>query len=123
MHTLELRDRGQQGEAVTEPLHRAPACGVTLKEDIACFYRGISPYNALRTVTICNGMFARGTLGAVRTLTDRRFRDRNEGYINERFAQPPYGILSRVAVVGGETSTPDWTDPHVRLFEWSGDTS
>ncbi len=120
--SFDVEDDG--GRRTLSPSIERHPDGVTLKEDIAFFYRGISPYNVRRTVTICNGMFARGTLGAVRTLTDRRFRDRNEGYLSERFAQgPTYGILSRVAVVGGETLTPDWTDPQVRLFEWSGSPS
>jgi transcriptional regulator with XRE-family HTH domain len=99
---------------------------VTLREDVGCFYRGINPHNAQRTVTICNGMFGRGTLGVVRTLTDARFRDRNEDYINKRFLRAgstygiSYGILSRVVIVKGETVTPDWTNPATRLFEWPG---
>jgi transcriptional regulator with XRE-family HTH domain len=87
--------------------------------DVALFYRGVNPNNTLRTLTICTGMFARGTYGVVRALTDARFRDRNERYIGERFAgQKAYCILSRVSVVNQRTLTPDWTLPHLRLFEW-----
>lgn len=37
-----------------------------LVEDVAHFYRGPNPFNTRRTVTICNGMYGRGTLGVVR---------------------------------------------------------
>jgi hypothetical protein len=81
-------------------------------------YRGPSPYNIKRTVTLCNGMFGRGTYGAVRALTDLRFRDRNEGYLAGRFSSKEFGVLSRVLIVNGEALTPDWTQPQNRLFEW-----
>ena len=47
--------------------------------DVALFARAVNPFNRKRTVTICNGMYGRGTYGVVRTLTDPRFRDRNAG--------------------------------------------
>ena len=55
-----------------------------LREDVALFARAVSPFNRKRFVTICNGMYGRGTYGAVRALTDERFRDRNAEYIRER---------------------------------------
>jgi hypothetical protein len=65
-------------------------------------------------------MYARGTYGAVRTLTDESFRDRNAEYIQDRFANSEaFCILTRVTVEGGVTLTPDWTLPETRLFEWS----
>lgn len=88
--------------------------------DVALFYRGANPNNAVRTLTICNGMFARGTYGVVRALTDARFRDRNESVVNGRFGDKrAYCILSRVAFVQSLTMTPDWTSPNQLLFEWS----
>ena len=91
----------------------------TLCEDVAFIYRGPSPYNQKRTVTSLNGMFGRGTYGAVRALTDRRFRDRNEAYIRERFAESDsFFVLSRVPIVNGRVVTPDWTLPEARLYEW-----
>ena len=57
-----------------------------LREDVALFARAVSPFNRKRFVTICNGMYGRGTYGAVRALTDERFRDRNMEYIQARFA-------------------------------------
>jgi hypothetical protein len=91
-----------------------------LLEDVALFARAVSPYNQKRFVTICNGMYGRGTYGAVRALTDERFRDRNMEYIQARFASSEaFCILTRVTVENTKTLTPDWTLPETRLFEWS----
>jgi transcriptional regulator with XRE-family HTH domain len=93
---------------------------VELLEDVAHFFRGANPFNRDRTITICNGMFGRGVLGAVRTLTDRRFRDRNAAYVAEHFGdRASFSILARVPIVDGKVVTPDWTDPETRLHEWS----
>ncbi|MFJ7215127.1 helix-turn-helix domain-containing protein [Amycolatopsis sp. NPDC098790] len=90
-----------------------------LLEDVAHFYRGVSPFNRKRTVTVCNGMYGRGTLGAVRALTDARFLDRNTGYVRERFGDgKSFSIISRVLVVDGNGLTPDWTIEENRLHEW-----
>jgi hypothetical protein len=90
-----------------------------LLEDVAHFYRGESPFNRKRTVTVCNGMYGRGTLGAVRALTDARFRDRNIAYVQGRFGDvESFSIISRVPVVGGQGLTPDWTLEENRLHEW-----
>jgi hypothetical protein len=91
-----------------------------LLEDVALFAQAVSPYNRKRFVTICNGMYGRGTYGAVRALTDERFRDRNMEYIQARFAtREAFCILTRVTVENTVTLTPDWTLPETRLFEWS----
>ncbi|GLY02589.1 helix-turn-helix domain-containing protein [Actinoplanes sp. NBRC 101535] len=92
----------------------------SLLEDVAHFFRGKSPYNARRTVTLCNGMFGRGTYGAVRALTDAKFRDRNETYIRQRFQDPStFSILMRVRInPNGAVVTPDWTQDEARLHEW-----
>jgi hypothetical protein len=91
-----------------------------LREDVALFARAFSPYNRKRFVTICNGMYGRGTYGAVRALTDERFRDRNAEYLQERFGDSDaFCILSRVTVENGKALTPDWTLAKTRLFEWS----
>ncbi|MFI5588197.1 helix-turn-helix domain-containing protein [Amycolatopsis sp. NPDC051758] len=90
-----------------------------LLEDVAHFYRGVSPFNRKRTVTVCNGMYGRGTLGAVRALTDVRFRDRNAAYLRERFGDAEsFSIISPVPVVQGQGLTPDWTIEENRLHEW-----
>jgi transcriptional regulator with XRE-family HTH domain len=92
-----------------------------LHEDVALFARAVNPYNRERTVTICCGMYGRGTYGAVRALTDARFRDRNAEYVRSQFGDgETYCVLTRVPVVNGVTVTPDWTTDEFRLFEWAG---
>jgi hypothetical protein len=91
-----------------------------LRTDVALFARGVSPFNQRRTVTICNGMYGRGTYGCVRALTDAYFRDRNSAYLKSRFGDSDsYCILSRIPIVHGATLTPDWTLGDNTLFEWS----
>ncbi|HEX6358517.1 MAG TPA: helix-turn-helix transcriptional regulator [Actinophytocola sp.] len=91
-----------------------------LVEDVAHFFRAPSPFNEQRTITICNGMYGRGTYGAVRALTDVRFRARNEKYLRERFAgKDTFSILSRVKVFLGVAVTPDWSSSEDLLHEWS----
>jgi transcriptional regulator with XRE-family HTH domain len=91
-----------------------------LREDVAHFFRGTNPYNRLRTLTLCNGMFARGTYAAVRTLTDARFRDRNERFLWKRFGGfERFSVLARALITPrGEVVTPDWTVEENRLHEW-----
>lgn len=92
----------------------------TLREDVALFARATSPFNRKRTITICNGMYGRGTYGAVRALTDARFRDRNADYLKSRFGDSEtYCVLTRVPILYGATLTPDWTSGEYTLFEWS----
>jgi hypothetical protein len=92
-----------------------------LREDVALFARAVSPFNRKRTVTICNGMYGRGTYGVVRALTDARFRDRNVEYLRSQFSgSDAYCILTRVPIVDGVTLTPDWTVGDYTLFEWCG---
>ncbi|MEV6848789.1 XRE family transcriptional regulator [Actinoplanes sp. NPDC051411] len=95
----------------------------SLLEDVAHFFRGTNPYNGRRTVTLCNGMYGRGTYGAVRALTDAKFRDRNEDYVGKRFGSAPaFSILMRVRVnPNGTVATPDWTKDEDRLHEWPVD--
>jgi hypothetical protein len=112
----------EEGGAKTRhrPVLDRPGGEPTLREDVALFARAISPFNRERSVTICNGMYGRGTYGAVRALTDVRFRDRNTKYLQKRFGDSDsYCILTRVQIVNGVTVTPDWTRDDV-LFEWSG---
>jgi hypothetical protein len=91
-----------------------------LREDVALFARAVSPFNRKRHVTVCNGMYGRGTYGTVRALTDERFRDRNAEYLQDAFGDSDaFCILSRVTVENGRALTPDWTVPETRLFEWS----
>ncbi|MEP7025100.1 MAG: XRE family transcriptional regulator, partial [Actinomycetota bacterium] len=90
-----------------------------LRQVVALFARAVNPFNKKRTVTICGGMYGRGTYGAVRALTDERFRDRNAQYLESRFGDSDsYCILTRVQIVNGTAITPDWTIDDNRLFEW-----
>ena len=92
-----------------------------LREDVALFARATNPYNRLRTVTICNGMYGSGSYGAVRALTDERFRDRNGEYVQTQFSgSQVFCILTRVTVLNGVPLTPDWSVDDNRLFEWAG---
>jgi transcriptional regulator with XRE-family HTH domain len=92
-----------------------------LVEDVALFARLPNPFNHSRTITICNGVYSRGVLGAVRMLTDDAVRERNEAYLANRFPDGVFGLLVRVPVVNGEAVTPDLEIAENRLFEWSGE--
>ncbi len=110
--------KGKDQRLVT-PVLRTVGDDEVLIEDVAHFFRTVSPHNDKRTVTICNGMYAHGTLGAVRALTDARFRDRNEHHLRTRFADATtFSILSRVKVFLGAAVTPDWSSPEDLLHEW-----
>lgn len=92
----------------------------TLLEDVALFLRAPNPFNAERTLTMCSGMYARGSYGIVRSLTDPKIRERNSRYIGEQFrGHDSYTILCRVKVVAGVIITPNWTLGEFRLHEWS----
>ena len=92
-----------------------------LVEDVALLARLPNPFYHRRTITICSGVYSRGVLGAVRTLTDRRVRKRNETYIANRFPGGSFALLMRVPVVNGEAISPDLENPINRLYEWSPD--
>ncbi|WP_307796150.1 helix-turn-helix transcriptional regulator [Amycolatopsis sp. 195334CR] len=101
------------------PKVRREGENLLLLEDVALFYRAVNPFNAKRTVTICNGTFGRGTYGVVRALTDARFRDRNATHLRTRFAgSKEFAIISRIHVINGLVVTPDWTSPQSKLHEW-----
>jgi hypothetical protein len=104
------------GGQVFKPVLRDGA----LSEDVAHFYRGPNPFNITRTVTICNGMFGRGTYAAVRALTDIRFRERNDKYASHRLENElrAFSVLMRVEIVEGDVLTPDWNLAGTRLHEW-----
>jgi hypothetical protein len=98
--------------------------GSVLLEDVAHFFRGPNPFNVKRTLSICNGIYGRGTLGAVRALTDSRFSERNEHYLSTRFeGRSAYSILMRVPIVNRAAVTPDWTLAETRLHEWPQDSA
>jgi len=91
--------------------------------DVGLFAQAVNPFNCERTVSICLGMYGRGTYGVVRALTDARFRERNAQYLRSRFGDSQsYCLLMRVPIVDGSTLTPQWMSPDSRLFEWSAAT-
>jgi hypothetical protein len=111
---------GDDAVAQHRPVLEKSDAAPFLREDVALFARAVSPFNRKRTVTICNGMYGRGTYGVVRALTDARFRDRNADYLKNRFGNSSsYCILTRVPIINGATLTPDWTLDEYKLFEWS----
>ncbi|WP_028922036.1 helix-turn-helix domain-containing protein [Pseudonocardia acaciae] len=92
-----------------------------LIEDVGFLARLPNPFNLKRTLTICNGVYSRGVLGAVRCLTDARVRDANEAYLADRFPSGRFAVLIRVPVVSNETLSPDLQNPQARLYEWPSD--
>ncbi len=92
-----------------------------LLEDVGMLARLPNPYNALRTLTYCNGIHSRGVLGAVRCLTDPAVRDDNERYLEETFpGSDSFVILVRVRVLGSQTISPSLKTPGTVLFQWPG---
>lgn len=89
-------------------------------EDVAQIYYGPNPYFQERKVMSFNGQFARGTLGAVRALTDPNFRDQNEAYLHDRFGRVrAWSLLTKVVIVQGQPVTPAWSIPDSLLYTWS----
>jgi transcriptional regulator with XRE-family HTH domain len=94
----------------------------SLRQDVAMFARSWNPFNKERTATICDGMYASGTFGAVRALTDSNFRDRNTEYLKRRFGpSATFCLVTKVTVERGVPVTPDWTVPDNILFEWASE--
>jgi transcriptional regulator with XRE-family HTH domain len=90
-----------------------------LEYDVALLARLRNPLNLSATVTICSGIFSRGTYGAVRALTDASLRTRNEHYIRDHLDPDNFWMLIHVPVIqtadGAETLTPDLARPFHRL--------
>ena len=89
-----------------------------LVEDVGLLARVPNPFNHNRTLSICNGIHSRGVLGAVRSLTDVRVRERNEAFLSKRFPEGRFAVLMRVPVLNGEAVSPDLEIADNRLFEW-----
>jgi hypothetical protein len=90
-----------------------------LEYDVALLLRTANPHNTSATVTVCNGIFSRGTYGAVRALTDVHLRARNEKYLAEHLDLTNFWMLLHVPVFSGPTGaltvTPDLSRPFHRL--------
>jgi hypothetical protein len=93
--------------------------GKELMADVGYLARLRNPFMANRTLTICNGIFSRGVLGAVRCLTDARVREENEKYLADKFPEGEFAILLRVPVVANESLSPDLQCRSSRLYEWA----
>jgi hypothetical protein len=101
------------------PEHENLGDGKELTADVAYLARLSNPFRANHTLTICNGIFSYGVLGAVNCLTDSRVRDENEKYLAERFPDGEFAMLLRVRVADNRIAPPDLHDPDVRLYEWN----
>jgi hypothetical protein len=93
--------------------------GKELIADVAYIARLRNPFRIKRTLTICNGVFSRGVLGAVLCLTDPNVREENEKYLADKFPDGEFAMLLRVPVVDNKTLAPDLQDPEARLYEWA----
>jgi transcriptional regulator with XRE-family HTH domain len=95
--------------------YRAP-----LDYDLAVLARQPNPLNSQATLTVCMGLFSRGTYGAVRVFTDAQLRKANEAYLYDTFPDPGnFWIILRVPVFGQTTVTPDLGRTFTRVLEWS----
>lgn len=91
-----------------------------LQYDVALLARKPNQLNLATTVTVCAGIFSRGTLGAVRALTDPQMRARNELFLTDHFGgTDDFWLLFYVPVFRGVaglgTVTPDLARPFHRL--------
>jgi hypothetical protein len=94
----------------------------TCTEDVGLLARTRNPNNPATSLTICDGVFARGVFGAVRALTDETMRRQNQRYLTTRFAGTDrFAIVMRVPVLVSTTMTPDLSNVSTRLFEWPED--
>jgi transcriptional regulator with XRE-family HTH domain len=83
-----------------------------LQQDLALIVRRPNPFNESATVTVCAGIFSRGTYGAVRAFTDGNLRTRNEKSLEERVDPASFWMLVRVPVFAGRrTMPPDLANP------------
>ncbi|WP_433052684.1 helix-turn-helix transcriptional regulator [Dactylosporangium sp. CS-033363] len=119
---FEVRDADGTGRTLV-PVLKEEDGRLTLREDVAHLWRAPNPYGRDgSTVTIFNGVYGRGTYGIVRALTDVDWRERNFRYLERRFAgAASFSLVSRVRIVTGIVTVPDWTDPNIRLHEWPTD--
>jgi transcriptional regulator with XRE-family HTH domain len=90
-----------------------------LEYDVGLFARSPNPANPDTTLTLCQGIFSRGTFGLVRMFSDVLHRDANEAALAE--LDSDFGtdrlewLLVRIPVALGNTVTPNLTRPYLRL--------
>lgn len=91
-----------------------------LHEDVILFFRGVNPLDRRRTITICAGGYARGTLAAARCLTDPVLGPANQAYLRGRIGDNQhFGFVARAFVIDRVVAPPDLTNPEHRLYEWT----
>jgi hypothetical protein len=82
-----------------------------LEYDVGLLLRRPNPMNQAATLSLCSGVFTRGTYGVVRCLTDVHLRRVNEEYISQTYGLDDFWMLMRVPVLqtrlGAKTITPD----------------
>jgi transcriptional regulator with XRE-family HTH domain len=82
-----------------------------LEYDVAVIARLRNELNLNATLTICSGIFSRGTLGAVRALIDPKLRESNEAWLAANVDLDDFWMLTRIPVFptanGARTVTPD----------------
>ncbi|SEF37277.1 hypothetical protein SAMN05421837_113105 [Amycolatopsis pretoriensis] len=90
-----------------------------LHEDVILFFRGVNPADRRRTITMCAGMYARGTLAAARCLTHPVLGPANQAYLRRTVgANRHFGFIARAIVMDRMVAAPDLTNPDHRLYEW-----
>ncbi|MEV6623341.1 hypothetical protein AB0M83_03820 [Amycolatopsis sp. NPDC051106] len=90
-----------------------------LHEDVILFVRGVNPADRRRTITICAGIHARGTLAAARCLTDPVLGPGNQAYLRRKVgANLHFGFVARAIVIDRSVAPPALSDPEHRLYEW-----
>jgi hypothetical protein len=81
-----------------------------LEYDVGLLARQPNPMNPQASVTVCTGIFSRGTYGIVRMFTDYNLRAANEAYLYEHFDPGRFWALIRVPMFQGidgvDTITP-----------------
>lgn len=90
-----------------------------LEYDVALLARKPNELNLATTVTLCSGVFSRGTFGAVRALTDPQLRGRNEAFLAEHFGgTDDFWLLFYVPVFRGKSGMGTVTPDLARPFHW-----
>jgi len=91
-----------------------------LHEDVVLFFRGVNPVDRRRTITICAGLYARGTLAAAQCLTDPLVGPANQAYLRTKVGDNRhFGFIARAFVINGTVALPDLTIPGLCLYEWT----
>jgi len=89
-----------------------------LVADVAMIARILNPIGKGRTITICNGVYSHGVVGAALSLIDSSVRKDNEAYINARFPGGSFIVLTRIMLGNREAVPAEFGDPKYRLYEW-----